>query len=629
MPDNAICPRCGMLISSGSCPHCGSHDADTAPPVTNPGGQPGRAYLVIRVLWLVLGLLLYAASRLLLPLIASHSRAANPPGLSPQAQHHGPVASLFELKGHGTIWLVQMGKHQAPYSVADLAAWLHSKYLLDARVLPPESIDESAWDPSRRQYIAELLYAQMKRDHPVQASDPGAWLIGFTDVNMYSVMHHWSGTFSERDEERAAIISSDGMQDRLWWWGRASDRQLANQNLQHRLRRILLKNVALLYWRLNPNNDPTSLLHQPLDPNLPTEDIYESDLNPARTRAGEFEGEPCIFFTYSAKQGLHPLPGSLIRTCSDVHTPLQDESTELFEVDLRLGLLIAKHTDLRLPGAIPIEFERALRDGWSGDNPFGVSGTDRYDSFLSSRDNIFINVVTDEGQQYRLVRVPRWLSDLNWVRYVDTDLSGHFYQMRWHTAPFPHYDLTRYDGNVDTYLPCYSPTVPCYLDGIRNPQGQELSFTRDDQRHLLQLTSPEHNWIKLTYGPENHIARLDDSRGRSVLYGYDDRNQLTTVTYPTGEILRFTFDNSHRILTFSAAPHSGAATTVMLCNQYDNGLLVRQTLADGSVYTYSYGPADAAPARTATVQVSDGRVYNISLNYDSSTVWEQLLPKSD
>lgn len=77
----------------------------------------------------------------------------------------------------------------------------------------------------------------------------------------------------------------------------------------------------------------TSLLHQTLDPDLPAEDIYESDLDPARTRWGRYEGEPCIFFAYSAKDGLNPLSGDSIRSCGDADDFARNETLELLEVD--------------------------------------------------------------------------------------------------------------------------------------------------------------------------------------------------------------------------------------------------------------------------------------------------------
>ncbi|MGA9587660.1 MAG: hypothetical protein WBQ95_20190, partial [Terracidiphilus sp.] len=101
-------------------------------------------------------------------------------------KHVGPAARLDQLKGSGRIYLVQMGDHKDPYSLDDFAKWLQTKYALDVKVLPPVKIDKSAWNESRKQYVAESLCAQMNHDHPDLASDPDAYLIGFTDGNMYT-----------------------------------------------------------------------------------------------------------------------------------------------------------------------------------------------------------------------------------------------------------------------------------------------------------------------------------------------------------------------------------------------------------------------------------------------------------
>ncbi len=537
-------------------------------------------------------------------------------------RHDGPVARLEELQGSGRIYLVQIGEHLSPYSLNDFAQWLHSKYALDAQVLPEMDLAKSAWDPTRKQYVAELLYAQMKRVHPDLAADPNTYLIGFTEANLYSVFHQRNFTFNQGDMQRMAIISAAGMQDdpavssNIYF-------DAADQHFQARLRRILLKDIAVLYWRLPLNNDPTSLLHQTLDPDVPSEDIYESDLNPALTQWGQFEGEPCIFFNYSVKTGMKPLPGHLIHTCAEIGNPEHGESQELFEVNLRLGLLIDRHTDFNLPDAIPIRFERVVRDGWSGSNSFGISGSDNYDEFLSSADNIRIAVVHADGGREELVRVPRWLPILQFAKYVDTDYSGKYYEMRWNSRPIEHYDLKSFDGSVKTYLPCPTSKAPCYLTGYRNNQGQELKFERDSSRRLMRLTSPNQSWLRFHYQDGNRIAEIDDSQGREVHYDYNERNQLVRVTYSSGEVFHYEYDNAQHLLTVGVAPDATAAPQPLLRNEYDNGKLVKQTLADGEVYSYDYLQKNGEPIQIAFVHTPEGKVLNIATDGDSSTIHEK------
>ncbi len=273
---------------------------------------------------------------------------------------------------------------------------------------------------------------------------------------------------------------------------------------------------------------------------------------------------------------------------------------------------------------MPVRFERALRAGWRGPDAFGMNGSDSYDAYLASADNIRIEVIHDDGVEYVLDRTPRWISDLSIAKYVDADFSGRLYEMRWHTAPFPHYELKHTTARW-RHLPCLTPDVnirKCYLDGVRDAQGQELKFQRNDRRKLLQVTSTDNAWLRVTHTPgDDRIARIDDSSGRSVLYAYTDQNQLSTVTYSSGENLHYTWDSTQHLLTFSASPNAATPPRLLLRNEYSNGLITKQTLADGSVYTYSYAP-NKLPIRGATVRTPDGRTFRLAIGSAVSTLWE-------
>jgi len=519
-----------------------------------------------------------------------------------------------------------MGDHHAPYSLEDFAQWLRTKYALDVHVLPAMAAEPSAWDSSRRQVVAELLYRQIRREHPDLAADPNTYLIGFTDADMYSLLNAKAYNFTQRYESRFAIVSTDeGMKSYNLELQKDSD--AASQRFRARERRILLRDVALLYWRLPLNNDPTSLMKSRLDPGIEAEDIYESDLDPAGTSTGEHLNGSGVFLVYSAKDGIKPVPGRSIQECCEnsQHFTDQDESAEYFEVYLSSGLLVDRHTDFNLQGENPIQFQRVTRDGWSGENPFGISGTDTYDEYLSSKDNIRISVIHANGNRDNLLRVPFWMPIDSLVKYVDTDYSGRYYEMRWKTSPFEHYDLRRYDGEVKTYLPCSNSKLLCYLTGYRNAQGQELKFERDESRRLTRLTSSDGTWLRLSYGPGGHIAEIDDSRGRMVRYGYDERNRLTNIVYPSGEIYHYEYDSTQHLLNFSVAPDGNTAPRVLLRNEYENGRITRQTFADGTAYRYKYTLANDGSVIRAEVQTPGGKVFDseVSYEYSTSTVREQ------
>jgi YD repeat-containing protein len=549
--------------------------------------------------------------------------------------HEGPVAQLNELNGKGRIYLVQLGEHKDPYSVEEFAQWLRAKYALDAQVLPAMAIDSSAWNAGRHQFVAEQLEAQLKQKHLDLARDENAYLIGFTDGDMYSTEEMWDSTFTQRDRMRAAIISSDGMGD--------SESQKADlgaagadDRFQARLRRILLKDVAVLYWHLPVNDDPTSLLHDTLDPDLPTEDIYESDVNGARTQRGEHVDEPCVFFTYSSKDGLQRAPGPVIRRCGDFQDPMEDESKEVFELDLRLGLLIDKHTDMYLPDTIPIEFQRVTRDGELGRDPFGVSGWDNYDEFLGSADNIQIFIEHADGAKDELRRVPEWMPIQGLAKFVGGESGWAYptglmdstprqvwqYQMAWHQFPFEHYDVLRFNGGMKTYLPCDSPEVNCSLIGYRDSQGRELKIERDSRRHLSRIISPNGRWVGVATAPDGRILALDDSDGRTVVYTYDADNRLTGVSYPSGENYQYEYDGSRHLVAISVSGDSHSEPQIILRNEYENGMLSKQTLGNGGVYTYTYDSSSAATIHHANVKTPEGKAYSVDISESLSVVHE-------
>lgn len=550
-------------------------------------------------------------------------------------QHIGLIANSSDLKGKGRVYLIQLGPHSAPYSLDDFARWLHAKYAVNANVLPALPISPAALDVKRRLLVAEQLEMQIKQKHPDLASDQDAYLIGFTDREMYSTNEMWSSVFTQRDTLRTAVISSYGMGDTSWQRARL-DPSGAVARFQSRMRRILLKDVAILYWHLPLNQDPTSLLHNPLDPDLPTEEIYKSDVDPASSAAGQQMSDPCIFFSYSAKDGMKPLPGPLIRECDDVQDPMENDSIELFELVLRVGLLIDKHTDLYLPDTIPIEFQRVIREGERGRNPFGISGTDNYDDFLASRDNIRILVVHDDGSHDDLMRYPRWLPSLLLVKYVGgpsetATIQGEWgpttgkvwlNEMAWHEFPYPHYDISRFNGGVKSYLPCSGSTVYCYITDYHDSQGRELKFQRDSDRHLRRLTSPGGNWIALNDAADGRITSITDNKMQAIAYSYDAKNRLTQVTYPSGAVYKYEYDGQQHMMTFSVSADGHSKATVALRNKYKNGVLTKQTFAGGDTYIYSYIPSDPDTVQRIKVYTPGGSVFDVQVGSDHSTVHE-------
>ncbi|WP_128915616.1 RHS repeat domain-containing protein [Granulicella sibirica] len=547
--------------------------------------------------------------------------------------HGGAVALPSELSGTGRIYLLQLGSHKDPYAVVEMASWLRGTYSLDTQVLPPEPLSDATYDHSRHSYVAERINDQIKRDHPGLAADPNAVLIGFTDDKMYSVTERYSDTFSQRDH-RTAIISSEGMQYKTWFGRGANWKTPTSVLLQNRLRRILLKDVAVLFWHLPLNDDPGSLLYYRLNPNLPGNDVFESDLDPVHSPWGLYVADPCIVFTHSPESSL-TITNPLIQQCdyaesagslqSALATPDHPPDTSEERIELRLanGLLTEKHTDFFLPGAIPIRLERATSSRWQMASAFGMSGSHNYDRYLGSFDGMRHMVIASAGSSdVGLTRHPSWLPLLLLNTWVDSDLSGSALKLRWVASPAEHFDLTRYNGEVDSYLPCTDVEV-CYLNAYEDATGQKLIFERDSQRNLLSLRASSGSWVRLTHdsNPEVKIrvTEISDSQGRKVKYAYNQRGQLSEAAYPSGEVLSYEYDGAQNLLSV-ASSLGGGPKLPLITNRYERGHLVAQTLTDGHTYRYAFLEVSNGVIARAQVTAPDGTLFQIAFGRDGAAI---------
>ena len=545
-------------------------------------------------------------------------------------QHEGRLANPDQLTGTGRIYLFQVGKHSDPYTVVELAGWLRSKYSVDTQLLPSTELDRSARKSWRSLYNAEDLIKQIKREHPTLAADPNAYLIGFTDEPIYSAAEGGTEKFSFRDQQRTAIISSDGMDDSLLQRAvltLSSPAEDPNLHLRDRLRRILLRDVGMLFWHLPLNNDPGSLLYYQLYPRVPTNDLYQSDLAPMQSRWGEIITDPCLVLSFKAGTLIPPTQGkpavSPVTQCqhpesadllqSSLGTPdlPPDVAQERVELRFANGSLVEKHTDFFLPGTIPIRFERALSSRWETPVSFGMSGIHNYDRALSSRDDMQHIDISNAGTgDVSLVRSPKWLSWLPFARWRNDNPSM---TLKWKASPTEHFDLERSNGEVDSYLPCEAGST-CYLNGYQNGQGSHLSIVRDSERRLLSLTAPDNKWLHLSYDPDpsvrKRISAITDSEGHRVLYRYNPQGQLTRVTYSSGETLSYLYDKQQNLLSVSSAASPSATPTLLITNQYDHDKLIKQTLPDGTIYEYGFLYSEQG-SRIASVTLPTGVIIDL------------------
>lgn len=147
-----------------------------------------------------------------------------------------------------------------------LAAHYGEKFDLTIDVLPSMPVPEEAMDAGRGQLIAERLIDAIVATEAV-AADPDAVVIGLTDIDMYIAAQDWNYAYGLRSRGTFAIVSSARM-----------DAGFADDARQHqRLRKMVTKNLGILYYGLPVSDDPRSVLYRdilgPVDLDYASEDF--------------------------------------------------------------------------------------------------------------------------------------------------------------------------------------------------------------------------------------------------------------------------------------------------------------------------------------------------------------------
>ena len=159
------------------------------------------------------------------------------------------------LKGSGKLYLVPLGDFPNDIA-ADLASFYREKYKIETETLPSVPLSEIAVNKKRDQLIAEQVVAIMKQANPQITNDPEAIMIGLTTQDMYINQMDWQFAFNFRDEGKYAVVSSARMYLPVRRW------KITEKVMVRRLRKMVTKNVGILYYHLALSDDPRSVLYR-------------------------------------------------------------------------------------------------------------------------------------------------------------------------------------------------------------------------------------------------------------------------------------------------------------------------------------------------------------------------------
>jgi predicted Zn-dependent protease len=137
-----------------------------------------------------------------------------------------------------------------------LVQYYRQKYNLEITVVNSVPVDPTTRDASRQQLMAENLAASIRNSVPEHASETAAILIGFTSEDMYPTSKNWQFAFGWREGvARTAVVSTARLS--LPNIGQALTRDLPGT----RLRKIVTKDIGILYYGLPQSQNPNSVLY--------------------------------------------------------------------------------------------------------------------------------------------------------------------------------------------------------------------------------------------------------------------------------------------------------------------------------------------------------------------------------
>ena len=163
-------------------------------------------------------------------------------------EQHRPPRRTLPPPVHVSVVLVPIG----PFPIdrlGDYPANYRAAYGLSMTIEPGIPVPATAWDASRRQYVAQDVLAALAG---VRAAlpDPTAVVIGVTGADLYIRDVPWRWAFGMRQGDGLAVISSARM---------PNTRQIHGWDL---FGKMTTRDVGFLCFDLPPSNDPYDVLYR-------------------------------------------------------------------------------------------------------------------------------------------------------------------------------------------------------------------------------------------------------------------------------------------------------------------------------------------------------------------------------
>jgi YD repeat-containing protein len=289
---------------------------------------------------------------------------------------------------------------------------------------------------------------------------------------------------------------------------------------------------------------------------------------------------PCLMVERA--QGKESLSASISKCESTLH---DDSSVEQYEVDLRSGLFVLRHTDLYVADDPPLAMTRAYNPWDLHSRAFGVGGNHSYDIFPTGDHYpyTYMNLNLGDGEFVRYERISRGTGYADFIGEHLADAPARFQAstVRWNRD---HWELTLSNGKWIGFPDSYQATRAAdgAPFGIRNGHGSQITLIRDGRHNLIRLISPRDHQIEFSYDANDRIVGARSDQGKNVDYSYNQNGRLNEVREDGRTRWLYVYDLSYLI-----SIQSGDRRTI-LSNQYSRGRITRLAVEGGGTYRFDY-----------------------------------------
>jgi RHS repeat-associated protein len=283
-------------------------------------------------------------------------------------------------------------------------------------------------------------------------------------------------------------------------------------------------------------------------------------------------------------------------------------------VDCFTGLYTLNRTDLYVHDVIPLVVQRQYRPADAASRGFGVGANLSYDMFIvgDTFPYTYANLILPDGS---VVHYPRISSGTSYGDAVyQTQTPGPFFgsTIKFVGSVNYYWTLTLLNGTQYGFPEAMGQSnARCAaITGMKDRNGNALTFVRDGTCNLTSVTSPNGHTLSFTYDTSNRITQVTDDSGRKVTYSYNSSGTLASATDPAGKTEKYTYDSSNRLQTI--ADKRG---NLVLTNAYDSGNRVtQQTYADKSTSTFSYTTNSSGVTTQTNYTDERGHVRQVQFN---------------